>query len=327
MVSTLLVWYFDIKVETIQSQFGRVPNSLPSPQYLNINLQIIRKLFSAAMTIAFLGAIESLLSAVVADGMLGTRHRSNMELVAQGLGNIRSGGRTPIAAMTHSVVLLLIMLLFGKFAGLIPMPTLAAILIYVAYNMSEIHTFIRMLKAPKSDVTVLLITFTLTVVLDLTVAIEVGVVLSSFLFLQRMESVSRFDPIIASEMMNDDETNDINPIYEKIVPKGVEVFELFGPLFFGVAERFKSSITKLKDPPKVLILRMRNVPAIDASGIHALEDVLEKSKYNKNVLLLTGLQKQPKAAMTKSGFLAQVGEHNIFATTDEALNESKKYLS
>lgn len=346
VVSTLVVWFFHIPVDLISTRYGAVPDSLPAPQMLNLSFASIRELFSPAMTIAFLGAIESLLSATVADGMLGMRHRSNMELIAQGMGNIcsaafggipvtgaiartavnvRNGGRTPVAAMIHALVLLLIMMKFGTYAAYIPMPTLAAILIYVAYNMSEWHTFKQLLRAPRADVAVLMTTFLLTVLIDLTVAIEVGVVLAAFLFLRRMETVSGVGKLSELEMEGQEE-DDPNPISKKRIPPHVEVYEIFGPLFFGVVERFRNSLLRATQTPKVLILRMRNVPAIDASGLEALEDAIERSKKENFVLLLSSLRPQPLEALRQAGIVDIIGRENVLPTVDAALRRASEII-
>lgn len=346
LASTLFVAIFKIPVDLIGTRYGVVEHTLPAPQLLNLSYATIRELFSPAMTIAFLGAIESLLSASVADGMLGMRHRSNMELIAQGIGNmfsavfggipvtgaiartsvnVRNGGRTPVAAMVHALILLLIMIKFGRYAAYIPMATLAAILIYVAYNMSELSTFAQVMKAPRSDISVLWTTFLLTVLIDLTVAIEVGVVLSAFLFLQRMQSVSGVGRISDLDV-EIDEHDDPNPISKKRIPPGVEVFELFGPLFFGVVDRFKSSLLRSTLTPKVLILRMRNVPAIDASGLQALEDAISKAKKDNFVLLFSSLRPQPLDAARKAGIVDKIGRENVLPTVDAALKRASEII-
>lgn len=343
---TAIVSALDLQVATIGSRFGEIPSSLPAPQILNLDLSKIRALFPAALTIAFLGAIESLLSAVVADGMTGRRHRSNMELVAQGLGNvispvfggipatgaiartatnIRNGARSPVSAMFHSVVLLLVMLIFGRFAALIPMATLAAILVFVSYNMSDLPTFFRSLKAPGSDVAVLVTTFFLTVIIDLTVAIEVGVVLAAFLFLKRMESVAEFGTM-ASELYGED-SQDPNPLKDKQLPPGVQVFELFGPLFFGVVERFKGALRQIQTAPVVLIIRMRHVSAIDSSGLNALEDVLLKSKKTKTTVLISSLRAQPLEAIKESGLFEKFGAENVLPTLDASIRRAEEIVN
>ncbi len=348
IVATAAVQLLDLNVETIGSRFGGVPNTLPAPHLPHLSWALITKMFSPAITIALLAAIESLLAAVVADGMMGTRHRSNMELIAQGVGNIispvfqgipatgaiartatniKSGGRTPVAAIIHALTLLLIMLFFGKWAALIPMPTLAAILIFVAYNMSEYHAFLKLLKSPKSDVIVLLVTFALTVLIDLTVAIQVGVVLAAFLFLQRMSEVAQVSSIVGDLRQDDEENrNDPRAIAKREVPHGVEVFEIFGSLFFGAIERFKDAMRRVEKNPKVLIIRMRMVPAIDATGLQVLEDVFERTRREGGKLLFTGVAEQPLKAMEQSGLLERIGRENILPNIDAALERAREIL-
>jgi SulP family sulfate permease len=347
LVATALVHLLQLNVETIGSRFGEVPNMLPAPHLPHITWPLVQKMFQPAITIALLAAIESLLAAVVADGMLGTRHRSNMELIAQGVGNIvspifggipatgaiartatniKSGGRTPVAAIIHAIVLLLIMLFFGKWAALIPMPTLAAILIYVAYNMSEYHVFLKLLRAPKSDVAVLLVTFLLTVLIDLTVAIQVGVVLAAFLFLQRMSNITEITAITQSLAESETEPDSARSIAKRQVPPGVEVFEIYGSLFFGAIERFKDSMRRVEKTPRVLILRMRSVPSIDATGLQVLEDVLERTRREGGTLLLTGVAEQPLHALEQAGLLANLGKENVLDNIDVALERARQLL-
>ena len=278
-------------------------------------------MFSPAVTIAFLAALESLLAAVVADGMLGTRHRSNMELIAQGAGNIgsvlfggipatgaiartatniKSGGRTPVAGMIHALVLLLILLFFGKYSALIPMPTLAAILIVVAYNMSEWEEFKDLLRGTKSDIVVLLATFLLTVLIDLTVAIQVGVVLATFLFMQRMSNATQITQVTETLIDQDEtETRDISKLE---VPAGVEVFEIYGSLFFGAIERFKDAMRSVKKRPLVLVLRMRHVQTIDASGLHTLNELLEVTHRRGIALIVSAASTNIRSLMDRTGF-------------------------
>ncbi|HZS03844.1 MAG TPA: sulfate permease [Blastocatellia bacterium] len=348
IVATVAVSLLHLDVDTIGSRFGSVPNHLPAPHLPHLSFALVQQMFSPAVTIALLAAIESLLAAVVADGMMGTRHRSNMELIAQGVGNIlsplfggipatgaiartatniKSGGRTPVAAVIHSVTLLLIMLFFGKWAALIPMPALAAILIYVAYNMSEYHAFLKLLKSPKGDVAVLLVTFFLTVLIDLTVAIQVGVVLAAFMFLQRMSDVTQVN-ILTESLKEQAEEDPDNPrsIAKRKVPPGVEVFEVYGSLFFGAIERFKDSMRRVEKNPRVLIIRMRQVPAIDATGLQVLEDLLARTRREGGTLMLTGVAEQPLDAMRRSGFLDRIGRENIMDNIDTALARSRELL-
>ena len=329
-IATLAVKIFHFPVETIGSRFGAVPNQLPSPQLPTISLALVKQMFSPAVTIAFLAALESLLAAVVADGMLGTRHRSNMELIAQGAGNIgsvlfggipatgaiartatniKSGGRTPIAGMIHAVVLLLILLFFGKYSSLIPLPTLAAILIVVAYNMSEWEEFRDLLRGIRSDAAVLLITFLLTVLIDLTVAIQVGVLLATFLFMQRMSSATQVTQI--TETLSDQDETETRDISKLQVPPGVEVFEIYGSLFFGAIERFKDAMRSVEKRPRVLILRMRHVHTIDASGLHTFNELHEATGRRGIALIISAANPSVRELMDRTGFTERLGEENF----------------
>lgn len=346
IVSTVLVIVFELPVDTIGSKFGEIPSSLPAPNSFAINLGLIKSLIGPATAIALLAAIESLLSAVVADGMIGGKHRSNMELLAQGLANIvvpifggipatgaiartatniKNGGRTPVAGIIHAVTLLLIMLFFGSYAKLIPMATLAAILVIVAYNMSEWHSFKSLLKSPKSDIVVLLTTFLLTVIFDLTIAIEIGMVLAVLLFMKRMAEVSNVS-VITRELEDEEEKPDPNAIDKKQIPEGVEVFEINGPFFFGAAKKFKDQMLAIEKPPKVRIIRMRNVPAVDATGLQTLKDFYHDAKKHKTHLILSGVHTQPLYAMTQAGLFDLYGEENIFGNIDDALDHARELL-
>lgn len=348
LVTTAIVYYFNLPVETIGKKFGVISSQIPAPKMFTINLTIIKELIQPATTIALLAAIESLLSAVVADGMIGGRHRSNMELIAQGMANIvtplfggipatgaiartatniKNGGRTPVAGIVHAVTLLLIMLFFGHLAKLIPMAALAAVLIIVAYNMSEWKTFLSILtKNPKSDVVVLITTFGLTVIFDLTVAIEIGMVLAVFLFMKRMAEVTNVG-VITRELAEEDENpNDPMAINKKSIPVGVEVFEISGPFFFGAADKFKEAMRYVEHPPKIRILRMRDVPAIDSTGIHVLENAYKDSLKGGTQLILSGVHTQPLIALERSGFLKVIGEENIFGNIDDALDRAREIL-
>jgi len=346
IITTVIVIVFKLPVETIGSRFGEIPSNIPAPSSFEINLTVIKNLIGPATVIAILAAIESLLSAVVADGMIGGKHRSNMELIAQGLANIvtpifggipatgaiartatniKNGGRTPVAGIIHSLTLLLIMLFFGSYAQLIPMATLAAILIIVAYNMSEWHSFLSVLKSPKSDVVVLLTTFFLTIVFDLTIAIEIGMVLAVLLFMKRMSEVSNVS-VITREIEDQDELPDSNSIDKKSIPEGVEVFEINGPFFFGAAKKFKDQMSLVEDPPKVRIIRMRNVPAIDATGLQTLKDFYHDAEKHKTHLILSGVHTQPLYALTQAGLFDLYGEENIFGNIDDSLDRAREIL-
>jgi SulP family sulfate permease len=348
IASTLAVRLFNIPVETIGTRFGAISASLPHPIVPHVSLAQVTTLVAPAFTIALLAAVESLLSAVVADGMIGGRHRSNMELIAQGVANIvapmfggmpatgaiartvtnvKNGGRTPVAGMVHALTLLLITLFFGRWAALIPLATLAAILVLVSYHMSEWRTFRSELTAPKSDVAVLLTTFSLTVLVDLTVAIEVGMVLAAFLFMRRMAEVTNVS-IVTRELADgdDDEEDDPNSVRRREVPQGVEVFEINGPFFFGAAEQFKGTLGQIAKKPRVLIIRMRDVPAIDSTGLHAMHELARSCKHDGTLLLLADVHAQPMFALVRSDMLIELGEENLFANLDDALDRAREYL-
>ena len=348
VAATVLVQVLHLPVETIGSRFGAIAASIPHPHLPNFGALDLRQLVAPAFTIAILGSVESLLSAVVADGMIGGRHRSNMELVAQGVANlvtplfggipatgaiartatnVKSGGRTPVAGLVHAFTLLLITLFFGRWASLIPMATLAAILVVVSYHMSEWRTFRSELRAPRSDVIVLLATFLLTVFVDLTAAIEVGMVLAAGLFVRRMVEVTNVS-VMASDLDDpgDRYSTDRNAAHLRDVPASVEIFEINGPFFFGAAEAFKEAIGQVAGRPKVLIIRMRDVPAIDSTGMHALRDVVERSRRDGTLVLLSDVHSQPLVAMTRSGLLDEVGDDNVFGNLDDSLDRARSHL-
>ena len=334
-------------VMTIGSK-NSIPTGFPTPHLPNISLEMMRQVFQPALTIAILGAIESLLSAVVADGMTGTRHRSNTELVGQGIANvlspifggipatgaiartatnIRNGAISPISGLVHAVILLLIMLIFGKYAEMIPMAALAAVLFQVAFNMCGYKNFFKLLKgAPKSDVSVLLVTFVLTVVMDLTIAIEVGVLLAAILFIRRMSDVAEVACVTEDLSQDDEELADPNNIASRHVPHGVAVFEIMGSLFFGAVEKFKTALDMTNSHPDILILRMRQVPSIDAAGEQMIEGLLTKCREQGTRLLLSGVHSQPIVALSKSGLLKEIGEQNVLANIDAALNRARELL-
>ena len=348
IVTTVLVRLLNIPIETIGTRFGAISATLPQLIIPHVTFDQLTGLVAPAFTIALLAAAESLLSAVVADGMIGGRHRSNMELVAQGIANIASplfggmpatgalartatnvknGGRTPVAGMIHALTLLLITLFFGRWAALIPLATLAAILVVVAYHMSEWRTFRGELTSPKSDVLILLTTFSLTVLVDLTVAIEVGMVLAAFLFMKRMAEVTNVT-VVTRELSDDEgeDEDDPNAIRDRSVPEGVEVFEINGPFFFGAAEQFKDTISLVANKPKVLIIRMRDVPAIDATGLHVLQELARRCHKDGTLLLLSDIHSQPMFAMVRSDMLDEIGEANLFGNIDDALNRAREHL-
>jgi sulfate permease, SulP family len=347
IVTTLLAWVLRLDVETIGSRYGEIASAIPRPSLPHVTGGQIKALVPSAVAIALLAAIESLLSAVVADGMIGGKHRSNMELVAQGVANIASplfggipatgaiartatnvknGGRTPIAGITHAITLLLITLFFGKLAGYIPFATLAAILVIVAYNMSEWRSFRAELYAPLSDAFVMVITFTLTVAIDLVVAIEVGMVLASFLFMKRMSEVTNVQ-VVTREFSDDRRLNPTDVDYTKRAPAGVEIFEINGPFFFGAATMFKEEVESVLGRPKVLIIRMRNVPAIDSTGLHALKQIVRRSRKERTQVLLSDVHSQPMMALGRSELLDELGEENIFGNIEDALVAAHFYVT
>ncbi|MEO8948396.1 MAG: SulP family inorganic anion transporter [Mucilaginibacter sp.] len=339
IVTTFAVSYFHLPVETIGSRFGAIPSALPMPVIPGVSFAIIQQLIRPAITIALLGSIESLLSAVVADGMIGGNHRSNTELIAQGVANIcssifggipatgaiartatnvKNGGRTPVAGIIHALTLLVIMLFVGKWAALIPMATLAGILIVVAWNMSELENFLSVLKGAKSDAAVLLTTFVLTVLVDLTVAIEIGLILAAFLFMRKMMQASSVQQAVSTdELISPDD-----------IPQGVDVFEINGPLFFGAAYKFKDAMKIIENPARVLIIRMRNVPVIDATGIRVLREVHSAAKKQGTKLILAEINSiQVTEELKKARLLFQIGKGNIKDTFQNALMRANELLN
>jgi len=350
IVTTALATVMHLPVETIGTRFGGISASVPHPQLPHLSLVQVTALVGPAFTIALLAAIESLLSAVVADGMIGGRHRSNMELIAQGVANIASplfggipatgaiartatnvknGGRTPVAGIIHSVTLLVITVFAGRWAGLIPMATLAAILVVVSYHMCEWRTFLAELRSPRSDVAVLLTTFLLTVFIDLTVAISVGMVLAAFLFMKRMAEVTNVRAL-TQEFADDDAdpySSDENAVRLREIPQGVEVYEINGAFFFGAAETFKETMAAIAGKPKVLIIRMRDVLLLDSTGMHALKDVVHRSRKDGTAVLLSDVHMQPLVALTGSAVLEEIGPDNLFSNLDDALQRARDLLS
>ena len=340
IVGIIMVNGFDMNVKTI-GELYTITSELPKFQLPAISFDMIENVLPDAFTIAILAAIESLLSCVVADSMVNSKHRSNMELVAQGIGNVgsalfggipatgaiartaanvKNGGRTPIAGMVHAIVLLLILVLFMPFAGLIPMPTIAAILFMVAYNMSEWREFVHLVKtSPKSDIAVLLLTFVLTVMFDLVVAIGVGIVLAAMLFMSRMSEVTE---VAGWKYINDE--NDPDSIDLKEVPNNATVYEISGPLFFGAADKILN--IRLKEKYNVMILRMRSVTALDATAMHFLEQFYEKCQKKNITLILSHVNEQPMRVMKKAGFDVLIGEENFCAHIDEALKRAEELL-
>ncbi len=347
VVTTLLVKYLSLDVPTIGSSYENVSSALPKFSIPNVNLEMVKNLISPAFTIAILAGIESLLSCVVSDGMIGSKHRSNMELIAQGTGNIfsalfggipatgaiartaanvKNGGRTPIAGIVHSITLVLVLVLFMPLAKLIPMPTLAAVLIMVAYNMSGWREFVRLCKySPKSDILVLLATFFLTVIFDLVVAIEVGIVLAAILFMKRMSDVTTMQ---GWDYLDDGEDNENDPdnLSYKDVPLGVAVYEIIGPMFFAATDKFMDVTTSTHGDVKVVIIRMRGVPALDVTALHSLEGLVTTCRKKNIKLLFSHVQAQPYHAMEKAGFTELVGTENFRENIDDALEYAETLL-
>ncbi|NML21229.1 STAS domain-containing protein [Pseudoflavitalea sp. G-6-1-2] len=334
LITTMLVHWLHLPVETIADRFGQISSAFPAPHFSIPDLDTIRKLFQPAIAIALLGAIESLLSAVVADGMTGKRHHSNTELIAQGAANIfsslfggipatgaiartatniKNGAQTPVAGIIHAITLLLILLFLGKWAALVPMATLAGILIIVAYNMSEWQHFRSILKGSAGDVTVLLASFGLTVLIDLTVAIETGMILALIFFVKNL--VKQTEVLSVKQTGQSTESRNL--------PMDVEVFEIEGPLFFGAVYKFTEALRQIEKPPRVLILRMKQVPLIDASGIKALKDALKDCKKRKTKLILSEITNQHVMdELRRSRLLFAIGKANVTGSFDAALKRS-----
>jgi sulfate permease, SulP family len=347
VATTAAVQLLDLPVATIGTRFGEIAASLPAPSLPRVSLEQLRALVGPAFTIAALGAIESLLSAVVADGMIGGRHRSNMELVAQGVANVasplfggipatgaiartatnvKSGARTPVAGIVHALTLLLVTLLFGRWAALIPLATLAGILLLVAYRMSEWRVIRSELRGPRGDAAVMATTFLLTLFVDLSVAIGVGMVLASFLFMRRMAEVSNVRFVTRELADAPEDAGDPNAVARRDVPRGVEVYEIEGPFFFGAAERFKDTLAEVSRKPRVLVVRMRNVPVIDSTAMHALRDVVRRSRSDGTLVLLSDVHAQPLVALGRSALLDELGEDAIFGNVDDALDRARAHL-
>ena len=347
-LSTAICWGLGLPVETILSRFGEIPRTLPAPGLpeFTISLPEWHTIIPDAITIAFLAGIESLLSAVVADGMAGTRHKSNCELVGQGIANIgsvffggipatgaiartatniKTGGKTPVAGMIHALTIFFIILAFAPIVSKIPLPALSAVLVMVAWNMSELAHFRHLFKSSSGDVIILLSTFILTVLADLTAAVEVGMILAAFLFVKRMSEISKVTSaklFLLDENDDSPEKDDPDSIWKKHVPPGVEVYEINGPFFFGVADSLKDVLANMELPPKVFILRMRKVPIIDASGMHALKEFYFKCKKEKTVLLLSGVRGNLLKKLRKFGLEELIGKDNILSHIDPALKRA-----
>lgn len=346
VIAYLMKTYAGItSVETIGDRFT-IQAALPDAAVPEINLDIIKGLLPAAFTIAVLGAIESLLSATVADGVTGDKHDSNQELIGQGIANmvtpifggipatgaiartmtnINNGGKTPVAGIIHAVVLLLILLFLMPLAKYIPMACLAGVLVIVSYNMSEWRTFRGLMKNPKSDITVLLITFFLTVIFDLTIAIEIGLVIACLLFMRRVAETTNVSVI--RDEIDPNRESDIAVNEEKLVlPKGVEVYEIDGPFFFGIANKFEETMVQLGDRPKVRIIRMRKVPFIDSTGIHNLTNLCRMSQKENIHIILSGVNEKVHAVLHKAGFYELIGEDNICSNINRAIIKAEAVI-
>lgn len=333
-------------IDTIGDRFS-IKSQLPEAAVPALDWEAIKNLFPVAITIAVLGAIESLLSAAVADGVIGDRHDSNTELIAQGIANfvspifggipatgaiartmtnINNGGKSPVAGIVHAVVLLLILLFLMPLAQYIPMACLAGVLVIVSYNMSGWRVFKGLLKNPKSDVVVLLITFFLTVIFDLTVAIEVGLVIACVLFMKRVMETTKIS-VITDEIDPNNESD--LEVHEEhlVIPQGVEVYEINGPYFFGIATKFEEIMSRLGDRPKIRIIRMRKVPFIDSTGIHNLTTLCEMSQKENIRIILSGVNEKVHQVLEKSGFYELLGKENICSNINEALEVATKEIA
>ena len=347
---TVAVWLMKMYggitcIDTIGDRFS-IQAQLPDANVPALDWEAVKNLFPVAITIAVLGAIESLLSATVADGMIGDHHDSNTELVAQGIANvvspifggipatgaiartmtnINNGGKTPVAGIVHAVVLLLILIFLMPLAKFIPMACLAGVLVVVSYNMSGWRVFKGLLKNPKSDVTVLLITFFLTVIFDLTVAIEVGLVIACVSFMKRVMETTQISVI--TDEIDPNKESDLE-VHEEhlVIPEGVEVYEINGPYFFGIATKFEDIMARFGDRPKIRIIRMRKVPFIDSTGIHNLTTLCEMSQKENIHIILSGVNPQVHATLEKSGFYTLLGKENICSNINEALETARKEL-
>ena len=335
-----------LSIETIGDRFS-ISNELPAAQVPDMNWETIKSLVSPAITIAILGAIESLLSATVADGVIGDHHDSNTELVAQGLANIVSplfggihatgaiartmtninnGGKTPVAGIIHAVVLLLIFLFLMPLAKYIPMACLAGVLVVVSYGMCGWRSFLELMKNPKSDVTVLLITFFLTIIFDLTIAIEVGLIIACLLFMKRMSETTDVKAITEEIDLNQDAEFSTGNLDHLIIPQGVEVYEINGPYFFGAGNKFEEIMASFGDRPKVRIIRMRKVPFVDSTGIHNLTNLCEMSKKEGIQIVLSGVREKVNEQLEHAGFYHLIGEENICSHINLALKRANEII-
>ncbi|XZH05974.1 SulP family inorganic anion transporter [Clostridium perfringens] len=345
IVTTLVVFIFNLPVATIGSQFGKISSNIPMPHIPNLNLNTLKALIGPAFTIALLGGIESLLSAVVSDGMIGDKHNSNAELIAQGIANmgsslfggipatgaiartaanVKNGGRTPISGIVHSITLLLIMLVFMPLAKFIPLTTLSAILIIVSYNMSEWRTFKAILKAPKSDIAILLTTFFLTVLFDLVIAIGIGMVVSMCLFMRRVATSIEVNELNESDCS--DKSNIDTDMENLKVGENVLVYDIRGHLFFGAVDTFMNTMKEINDDAKVLVLRMRHTKTLDVTGYKQIKNIALSCKSRNMTLIISELQEQPKKVMRLMGFIDTLGEDQFATNFDEALEKANSLI-
>lgn len=345
IVTTLVVFIFNLPVATIGSQFGKISSNIPMPHIPNLNLNTLKALIGPAFTIALLGGIESLLSAVVSDGMIGDKHNSNAELIAQGIANIgsslfggipatgaiartaanvKNGGRTPISGIVHSITLLLIMLVFMPLAKFIPLTTLSAILIIVSYNMSEWRTFKAILKAPKSDIAILLTTFFLTVLFDLVIAIGIGMVVSMCLFMRRVATSIEVNELNENDCS--DKSNIDTDMENLKVGENVLVYDIRGHLFFGAVDTFMNTMKEINDDAKVLVLRMRHTKTLDVTGYKQIKNIALSCKSRNMTLIISELQEQPKKVMRLMGFIDTLGEDHFATNFDEALEKANSLI-
>jgi len=341
VLGTVLAAVFALPVETIGTRFGGIPQGLPSPHLPAVSLEQIRLLIAPATTIALLAAIESLLCAVVADGMIDDRHDPNQELRAQGLANllsplfggiaatgaiartatnVRSGARTPVAGIIHALTLLVILLAAAPLAKFIPLAVLSAVLVNVALHMGNWRIFTRLLRWPASDSAVLLTTFGLTVILDLTIAVEVGMVLAAILFIKRTAETTQITEVDSSSETEGAQ----HSLTGKEIPDGVMIYRMFGAFLFGAADKLEGALRRLKNEPQVLILRMRKVAAMDATGLNALEDLHARLRRRGHHLVLSGPRAQPLAVMERAGFLDRLGREYLCPNIDEALEVARR---
>ncbi|MDR2536537.1 MAG: STAS domain-containing protein [Treponema sp.] len=349
-IATIICHFLELPVETIGSRFGGIPSSLPSPTFPHLSWMLLRSVFPSAFTIALLAAIESLLSAVVADGMTGDRHNANMELTAQGIGNIvsaffggipatgaiartatniKAGAVSPVAGIMHTVTLVVFVLFLAPVASAIPLAGLSAVLMVVSWDMSHVSRFVRLIRrSPKSDTSVLLTTFLLTIIVDLTFAVEVGFVLAVFLFLRRMIEVTNVklenDELITELAFGNIEKKTMDEIIA-LTRKDIEIYEITGPFFFGVADMLQNTLLKVAKKPHALILRMREVPVIDSTGITALESFLIQCRRQKLRLIICEIRSQPRKFLENYGFIEDFGADNIVETLEEAVELAERH--